>query len=107
MRRTIGQANRHWSKKPPVEWCRQVEQAGIDGLAVSDAAARLGISPTTFGYWERKHPEFGKSAQQVRENSARKALARTEKKLAMSEEKLLQALEHVRRKKAEESARIE
>ena len=95
-----------WLSKPPAQWCGLVRKAGKDGLAVTDAAKQMGIGLTTFTTWERTRPAFAKAAAGVRRNSAERALGRTQKLMAKSEEKLLRALAHVRAQRAAEEERV-
>lgn len=82
------------------EYAAKVNALGKLGYCVTDAANAIGVKHQTFAAWERRHPEFAKAAKQVRANSERAMNMRYALLLTKTEKQLLNALKHVRKRRA-------
>ncbi len=75
------------------------KKLGREGVCVTEAAERMGISVGTFSRYERTHKRFAKAAAQIRLNSRKFADLRYFRLLCKTEEQLLKALAHVRQRR--------
>ena len=78
----------------------KVKALGKLGYCVTDAARALGVKHQTFAAWEKRHPEFAQAAKRVRANSERALNMRYALMLTKTEKQLLNALKHVRKRRA-------
>lgn len=89
----------HRTKYDPKRMLPLARKLGRDGVCVTEAAQRLGVSVATFKRYERDFPAFRRAASQIRLNSEKWAELRYARLLLMTEEQLLKALAHVRSRK--------